>query len=322
MSQGPSLHRYRYSSFLVASEIELPLPVEPCGRALPELTIRRCPSIGPRDYPWDSSRPVLVADVGTEGLEVRVTEDGYLLRFGGVVLMALITRCRELQVLPTPGADPDTLEHFLLDQALPRALAHMGHLMVHASAVSVGGRALCLVAPSGTGKSTLAAMLVAAGCRLLSDDVVRLQAGSAGVTVHAAYPSLRLWSDSAPVLSPDRIETHMPMADYTSKRVYRLKDVPESQTGTPLGAILTLSAWTPGSGVGVRLNRLSPAEACMSLVGQTFWLHPGTPELERRRLRQVAEVCGRSLVRELAFEHDYALGEAVLAVAMGALEPR
>lgn len=46
---------------------------------------------------------------------------------------------------------------------------------IHASAVSVGGRALLILGPAGCGKSTLALDMMARGAGLVADDRVYLQ---------------------------------------------------------------------------------------------------------------------------------------------------
>lgn len=55
-------------------------------------------------------------------------------------------------------------------------------LVVHgAGLIAPDGRCLLLVAPGGSGKSTLTVALEAAGCRLLSDDVVPIRADGAAL---------------------------------------------------------------------------------------------------------------------------------------------
>src|SRR5580658_2542678 len=63
---------------------------------------------------------------------------------------------------------------------LPRTSAFAGEtrkqilsgdtLLVHATAVAIGGRAVLLRGPSGSGKSDLALRLIDAGARLVADD--------------------------------------------------------------------------------------------------------------------------------------------------------
>lgn len=49
-----------------------------------------------------------------------------------------------------------------------------GTTLVHATSVAIGGRAVLLRGPSGSGKSDLALRLIDAGARLVSDDQTRI----------------------------------------------------------------------------------------------------------------------------------------------------
>jgi hypothetical protein len=62
-------------------------------------------------------------------------------------------------------------------------LVERGDLPLHAGAVEVDGRALVFSAPTRHGKTTLAALLTAAGFRLLSEDLVDVQFTPAPVVV-------------------------------------------------------------------------------------------------------------------------------------------
>ena len=62
-------------------------------------------------------------------------------------------------------------------------------MIVHASAVSLGGRGVLILGRSGAGKSGLALRLIALGAQLVSDDRVVLEPhGAAGLA--ARTPSL------------------------------------------------------------------------------------------------------------------------------------
>lgn len=69
-------------------------------------------------------------------------------------------------------------------QTLPLAAALQGIEPLHASAVGLGGRAFAFTAASGTGKSSLAAHLVAAGATFLTDDVLALELVQNEVVAH------------------------------------------------------------------------------------------------------------------------------------------
>lgn len=69
-------------------------------------------------------------------------------------------------------------------QALPLAAALQGLEVLHASAVVLDGAAVAFTAPAGTGKSTLAAHLVAAGATFLTDDVLAVEERDGVVDAH------------------------------------------------------------------------------------------------------------------------------------------
>lgn len=69
-------------------------------------------------------------------------------------------------------------------QVLPLAAALQGLEPFHASAVVLDGHGVALVASSGTGKTSVAAHLVARGASLLTDDVLALEPTSTAVVAH------------------------------------------------------------------------------------------------------------------------------------------
>ena len=69
-------------------------------------------------------------------------------------------------------------------QALPLAAVLHGLEVLHASAVAVDGHGIAFTAASGTGKSSLAAHMVAAGAEFLTDDVLALEDGESGPIAH------------------------------------------------------------------------------------------------------------------------------------------
>ncbi len=70
-----------------------------------------------------------------------------------------------------------------------------GDILLHASAVEVGGKAILFIAPSYGGKSTLADFFVQQGHRLLSDDKIRIVLTPDGYFAYPSYPYRRTTRD-------------------------------------------------------------------------------------------------------------------------------
>jgi len=87
-------------------------------------------------------------------------------------------------------------------QTLPLAAALQGLEVLHASAVVLNGRAVAFTAPSGTGKSTLAAHLVAAGASFLTDDVLALEQRNGVVEAHSGPARISLSPTELRTMNP------------------------------------------------------------------------------------------------------------------------
>jgi len=84
----------------------------------------------------------------------------------------------------------------VLGPVLAIALEAQGYLCLHGSAVAVGANAIGLVGGKHMGKSTTAMALVAAGAKLISDDLVAIRADR-DAWVRPGISSARLWEDAA-----------------------------------------------------------------------------------------------------------------------------
>ena len=80
-----------------------------------------------------------------------------------------------------PQIAPWRWQRLLFAQVLPLAATLQGLELLHASAIEWGGRCLGFVAPSGTGKTSVAAHIVASGGALVTDDVLALEIKSTDV---------------------------------------------------------------------------------------------------------------------------------------------
>ena len=181
------------------------------------------------------------------------TETGYLVRFDSLADFAVsaagtVVRC------PDPGADTaGSIEHLLLDQVVPLALARQGHLLLHGSAVHVPGfGAIAVLGRSRRGKSTLASAL-ARHAQIVADDCVRIDVTPAGVHAVPSYPALRLWGHA----SAKVCFTHSAFAFREAR--------------SPLRAIFVLGARRP-RGAAATIQEIPAARAFVQLARHQFQL--------------------------------------------------
>ena len=205
----------------------------------------------------------------------------------------------------------NTLEHLLLDQAIPRLLAGRGHLVVHASIVQLRHRAIAFVGHSGWGKSTLAAFLHQRGFPALCDDCALLDRRGDMTYATPSYPGLRLFADSidqalgsAPGAGP--------VSDYTDKqRIIGLALDPRLLQPQPLAALYLLDA--PGNAAAqAHIEPISTAAACMALIEHGFRLDPTDPMRTKRQLEQAGAVAQAVPAFQLRHPRDFAQQAALI----------
>ncbi len=131
---------------------------------------------------------------GAPLLQILRTADGEILRFPGIGDFALSGNL--VLWAGAAGASDLDLATVMLSAVVGYWLEERGRPILHASGVVIDGRAWLFAAPSGGGKSGLAAWLAATGCELLGDDVVALEAAESGWRAHPSFPVMRMWPRS------------------------------------------------------------------------------------------------------------------------------
>jgi hypothetical protein len=140
---------------------------------------------GPADLVIRRGEPRPVARVPDDVVELRFGPDddvwyegsrdgdGWCIRAPGVFTFTTTEAYAIAQ--PSPDAEEGLLPMLTAGIGISFFLALRGNLCLHASAVEADGRAVALCAPSGFGKSTLAALAAAGACPLIADDVLRIE---------------------------------------------------------------------------------------------------------------------------------------------------
>lgn len=273
----------------------------------------------------------VAATVGREEVsaELRVTLDrlgdgSLLLRYSALGLGAFRISPDGATIRWRPDAAPrlDALRWVLLGRVLATAMYAAGTVALHGSAVQLGGAGLGFVAPKHHGKSTLAAALVAAGARLVSDDLLPIDAGPP-VRMRPGVPVLRLHDDSeravtlagrgygraAHDLGKARLDvapTDLVTAPWPLTAVYVLAPEPEepepgaAAVRTRLDRLAALQMLTRHTALA---PLLSPAEA-RPLLTVAAAVARTVPVYELRFVRQLARLA--DVVAELRAWHDVA----------------
>ena len=169
------VHFYRVSGLLVSSQIDLPgLIANPVMNDTPDVTIRH------------NAVPHTLEGVTSKGPTWEIAGDQFLLRIIGIARF-LVTGGRDIAFELEDGATQDDIAIFLIGTVFGILLHQREHIVLHASAVRVGSKAVLFCGPSGAGKSTIAAALGQRGYQLLNDDVCAIAMTENIPTVHPGW---------------------------------------------------------------------------------------------------------------------------------------
>jgi hypothetical protein len=158
----------------------------------------------------------------------------------------------------------------LLGQVISFSLLAFGLEPLHGTAVVVEGGAVVFLGNCGYGKSTLGAAFLARGFPVLTDDLVVLQEGEEGWSVHRGIPRIKLFPAMARRVFRSQ-STGTPMNDGTSKLVLPLKGPQVAGETVPLRAFYVLSDPKPRERpLHVRIGALSGGEAFLELLRAAF----------------------------------------------------
>ncbi len=182
----------------------------------------------------------------------------------------LFDRGQRLRLEVPDGLDPRLLQSWLVGPGLGLILHQRGTPPLHASAVTLAGRAIAIGGDSGAGKSTTTRALLQRGHRLLAEDQALID--PAAQQVYPGAPDLRLWAAAAhhfgdPMPADARVGTGEDKFTITS-----LRNQFDDET-RPLAAIFILS---PDPADRPRADRLGKAVAATALHRHVYRLRLAT----------------------------------------------
>ena len=170
---------------------------------------------------------------------------------------------QEIIVDARPDADERVVRLCLLGPALALILHQRQRLVLHASAVTVGDKAIVFLGGQGWGKSTLAAALHVRGYKMLADDVTAIQMDSDCPKVLPGFPQLKLWPDAVTALG-DSPETLPLLHPDFAKRAFRVT------AGFPRSPLPLKHIYVLATGEYLKIESLRPQEAMLELIRHSY----------------------------------------------------
>ena len=210
---------------------------------------------------------------------------------------------------------------YLLGQVLSFAMLKHGTDPLHGTALVVDGAAIALLGDCGYGKSSLAAAFLAAGHRLLTDDllVVKPVAARAEDGRFVAYPGpprIKLSPEIAGALLEMPV-TGARMNNLTPKLVLPLSSHQVHETPVPLRAIYLLTPPRPRApGDRVTIRRVSQRQGFLALLRNTFNAQVTDRDRLERQFRQAARLITAVPIKTLSYRRDMSLLPTVRAAIL------
>ena len=216
----------------------------------------------------------------------------------------------------------EAFQTYLLGQVLSFALLKRGTDPLHATAVVVDGAAIAFLGDCGYGKSSLAAAFLAAGHRVLTDDLLVVKPDPAppdagGFVAYPGPPRIKLSPEIASAVL-DIPDGSARMNNLTSKLVLPLASPQVQDTLVPLKAIYLLNRPRPrAQSDRVTIRRLSPRKAFMELLRNTFNAQVTDRDRLERQFRQASRLVAAVPIKSLSYRRSLsmlpAVREAILA---------
>lgn len=214
---------------------------------------------------------------------------------------------REIIVDALPGVEADLLRLPLLGTVLATALHQRGLLILHGSAVMIGGGVVVFAGSSGQGKSTMTAVLQRRGHQLVTDDIVAVEFDQNQCPhVWPSFPRIKLWPDAISALGFDP-QDHPKINSWVEKRSYQ-PDLDFSLNVVPLRAIYFLERGEIG------IEPLCAQTALLETLRNTYLSAFGRPMLgdtEARQMQQCARIARQVPLHILRRPSDLSLLPAV-----------
>jgi hypothetical protein len=219
----------------VSSVIAFPGAIAGCSKSTPaDVTVR------------EAAVPRALDAPETSGLTWAIAGDRFLFRIPDVARF-LLTEGRDIAFETENATEAGDVAIFLAGTVFGILLHQRRQIVLHASAVRVGDKAVLFCGPSGAGKSTLAAALVKHGYPLMTDDfcVVAMEGKP---IVQSDGRQLKLWTQAI-----DKLGMEAQRGEAVRNRLEKFYVEPGEafEAPLPLGAIYALRETRPPLVAGI-----------------------------------------------------------------------
>jgi len=225
--------------------------------------------------------------------------EGILLRFPDEADF-LIDLARGIAIgWPAPGTAPDHYDSLFQHGVVPMAGNHHGGLFLHGSAVAINGCAVAFIAPSRSGKTTLAGAFAKAGYPILTEDVIELVPDGANYWLQPKQSNLRLFVDSAAHL----FGRTFPVDEEDNKHSFAGgEDLPFSAVACPLVQIYLLGS---DHNAALAIAALDGQAALVQTLPHAFVLDVADKPRLREHFCRIAQLSERIACRRLDYPRRY-----------------
>ena len=261
---------YRIFDILVASDLPLPeLPEEESGSANIYFSLGSHKNYGEQEPIWFHTWPDPNGQIYISC--AHMPENCYLIRYPKLADFHINSTLDMVHINPAPQTPPETLQHLVLDQIIPRILGQLGRLVLHASAIRLkNNTGIAFLGSSGWGKSTLATSFIQSGSDLITDDCLLIESRKKNAIGIPSYYGTRLHSDSADELfkTPPAWSR---VSHYSDKKRLALPKQSNSKNTVHIDALFLLDQpRIKMNQQNIEVKQVKGAEAIMTMIKRTF----------------------------------------------------
>jgi len=201
-------------------------------------------------------------------------------------------------------AEPLTIEDtatYLLGPVMGFVMLLRGIVCLHASAIAVDDKAIALLGPAGSGKSTTAAAFADRGYSVLAEDVVTLDDRGDEFLVRPGYPCIRLWPASVKALYGS--ESHLPKLTPNWDKCYLDLTERFHTEPLPLAAIYHLGERRHDTKAPF-VESLGRSEGLLSLIANTYATKLMDKQMRAREFELLTRVLNNVALRRVTPHAD------------------